>query len=402
MKIVFVADGRSPTALGWLRYWSETGHDVHLISTFPCDAPSGLTSFHLLPVAFAKMSGGQVRNTSGSVSGSSWLASLRGGLRWVRYYLGPISLPYYQRIFRNLIAEIQPDLVHALRIPFEGMLSIAMKPGIPLVVSTWGNDITLHARGSFLMAHLTRNVLDRADGLITDTRRDIQLAYEWGFKSGKPVLSVPGAGGIRLDDARAVPDVMELPEELPDAPVIVNPRGQRPGSLRQDVFFRSIPEVLQEIPQAIFVCPSLKGDNESEHLVDSLGIRSNTKLWPRLTQSQLKRLFQKSQVFVSPSIHDGTPNSLLETMACGCFPVVGDIESMREWIQPGLNGLLVDATDEHAIANAIVKAINQPALRTSAAQYNAVLIAERADYSTNMARVERFYQAVSSKPGNHN
>ena len=93
----------------------------------------------------------------------------------MRYYVGPLSLPFYQARFRSLVAEIQPDLVHALRIPFEGMLSVATPPGIPLVVSTWGNDITLHARGSFLMAYLTRRVLNRADGLITDTQRDIQL-----------------------------------------------------------------------------------------------------------------------------------------------------------------------------------------------------------------------------------
>jgi len=187
-----------------------------------------------------------------------------------------------------------------------------------------------------------------------------------------------------------------LPEELPDAPIIVNPRGQRPGSLRQDLFFQAIPEVLRKIPQAIFVCPSLRGDNESERLVDILGIRSNTKLWPRLSQPQLWTLFQKSQIFISPSVHDGTPNSLLETMACGCFPVVGDIESMREWVRPGINGLLMDANDASAIADAIEQAISQPVLRTNAAKYNAALVLERAAYLPNMARVEKFYQDVRS------
>lgn len=102
-----------------------------------------------------------------------------------------------------------------------------------------------------------------------------------------------------------------------------------------------------------------------------------------------------SQVFVSPSVHDGTPNSLLETMACGCFPVVGNIEFMREWIQTGVNGLLADATDARSIADAIVLAIRQPALRADAAKINAALIAERAAYVPNMARVEKFYKRVS-------
>ena len=397
MRILFIADGRSPTALNWLRYWVEADYKVHLISTFPCDQPPGLISFHVIPVAFGGMAGGQVKNTAGALRKFGLVGRLRGLLRLVRYFLGPISLPRYQTRVRALVAEIRPDLVHALRIPFEGMLAAATPIGIPLVVSIWGNDITLHACGSFLMARLTRRVLQRADGLLADTQRDIRLGHEWGFASGKPTLVVPGSGGIRLNEIAAGSGSEKLPEELPDVPIIVNPRGQRPGSLRQDVFFHAIPLVLKKFPRAVFVCPSLGWDVESERWVEVLGIRLNAKLWPRLDHAQLWSLFKKSQVFVSPSIHDGTPNSLLEAMACGCFPVVGNIESMREWVRTGINGLLVDATDARLVADAIVQAINQPALRTEAAKLNAALIAERAAYVPNMARVEKFYKSVKSK-----
>jgi glycosyltransferase involved in cell wall biosynthesis len=323
--------------------------------------------------------------------------SLRGILRMLRYYLGPLSLLFYRRRYGQIVSEFQPELVHALRIPFEGMLATTTPVGIPLVVSTWGNDLTLHARGSFLMAHLTRSVLHRADGLITDTQRDVGLGTDWGFAVTKSTLVVPGSGGIRVNEILAISAAEELPEELPAEPIIVNPRGQRPGSLRQDIFFQAIPLVLEKIPKAVFVCPSLIGDSDAEHWVSRLGIRNNTKLWPRLNQAQLWSLFHKSQIFVSPSVHDGTPNSLLETMACGCFPVVGNIDSMREWVQTGVNGFLVEAADAHSIANAIVQAINQPALRKEAAIFNATLIAERAAYVPNMARVEIFYKSLLPK-----
>ena len=227
---------------------------------------------------------------------------------------------------------------------------------------------------------------------MADASRDVRLGHEWGFSG--PSLVVPGGGGIRLEEFGVSPVPVTLPEELPEVPVIVNPRGQRPGSLRQDVFFQSIPLVLEKIPQAIFVCPPLAGDMEAVRWVAELGIEARTKLWPFLTQSQLRFLFKKSQVFVSPSVHDGLPNSLLEAMSCGCFPVVGDIESMREWITPGVNGLLVDATDRQALANAIVRALNETALRSRAAQINTERIAERAVYARNMARVEEFYRAL--------
>ena len=391
MRLLFVADGRSPTALSWLGYWIEAGHETHLVSTFPCDPPPGLASFHIIPAAFGGMAGGQGRNPGGSAPRRGWVGHFRGLLRPLRYVLGPLSLAPHQRRFLRLVDEIRPELVHALRIPFEGMLASVTPPGIPLVVSIWGNDLTLHARGSFLMAGLTRRTLRRADGLMADARRDIRLGGEWGFAPGKPGLVVPGAGGIRIEEIEAGAGSEALPEELPDAPIVFNPRGQRPGSLRQDVFFQSIPLVLEKVPQALFLCPNLAGDLEAEHWVDALGIRPNTKLWPRLGRGKMLRLFKQAQVFVSPSIHDGTPNSLLEAMACGCFPVVGDIESMQEWVTPGVNGLLVDATSARLLADGIIAALENPALRARAKKENARIIAGRAAYGRCMAMAEAFY-----------
>ena len=396
MRILFVADGRSPTTSSWLRYWIETGNSVHLVSTFPCKPLKGVDSFHVLPVAFGRMAGGQVKRPA-EKSRQHGMAGMRDLLLALRYFLGPLTLIFYRRRFQTLLAEIQPELVHALRIPYEGMLASATPDEIPLIVSIWGNDLTLHAHGSFFMKRLTWKVLHRADGLIADTQRDIRLGQEWGFSGAKPTLVVPGSGGIRMKELSLSSEIQELPEELPDGLIIVNPRGQRPGSLRQDVFFQAIPLVLAKVPEAFFICPTLQGDIEAEKWVDTLGIRSRTKLWPYLDQAQLWYLFQNSRIFVSPSIHDGTPNSFLEAMACGCFPIVGNIESMREWIQTGINGLLVDASEAHSIADAVVKAIKQPSLQLNAAKINAALVEKRAEYTSNMASAEFFYNAVKSR-----
>jgi len=394
MRLLFVADGRSPITISWLRHWTEDGDEVHLISTFPCDPPPGLASFHILPVAFGALGGGQAASTSLTPKGGL-VGRFRGLLRPLRYYLGPVSLlPYLQR-FRTLVTALKPDLIHALRIPFEGMLAASAPREVLLVVSTWGNDLTLHAHGSLLMRWLTRRTLRRAQGLMADAQRDIRLGREWGFSVDKPTLVIPGAGGIRLDEMRcAASEAGPLPDLPAGAPLIVNPRGSRPGSVRNDTFFRAIPRVVQENPQACFICPLLAGDPEAEHWVSLLGIEANVRLWPRLSQPQLWRLFQQVQVFVSPSAHDGTPNSLLEAMACGCFPVAGDIESLREWITPGENGFLVNPADPQTLAEAILAALGDTDLRDRAARQNARILAERADYQRCMGQVEGFYENV--------
>ncbi len=127
MHLLFVADGRSPTAQSWLKYWLEKGHETHLVSTFPCLPLQGLASFHVLPVAFGGLAGKQSGSSKNEVN-KPGLGVSKELFRWLRYYWGPLSIPAYRQQFQDIITKIQPDLVHALRIPFEGMLASAAPP----------------------------------------------------------------------------------------------------------------------------------------------------------------------------------------------------------------------------------------------------------------------------------
>ncbi len=81
-------------------------------------------------------------------------------------------------------------------------------------------------------------------------------------------------------------------------------------------------------------------------------------------------------------------------MACGCFPIAGDLESLREWITPGVNGLLVEPTKPPALAEAVLQALDQPALRLKAKEINLGLIRERAEVNLVRSQIEVFYQRM--------
>ncbi|NJN44014.1 MAG: hypothetical protein HC806_04330 [Anaerolineae bacterium] len=68
MKILFVADGRSPIALNWIKHFTQTGHEVHLVSTFPCQPDLKLASLHIIPVAFS----GAVGETASRSGGAAY------------------------------------------------------------------------------------------------------------------------------------------------------------------------------------------------------------------------------------------------------------------------------------------------------------------------------------------
>jgi hypothetical protein len=359
----------------------------------------------IMPVAFGWLAGEPGSTRSGAAKGlPAAVKSLIGRARSLfmkgRYLFGPITIFFYAPAFYHAIQAFQPDLVHALRIPFEGMLASFGPSQVPFAVSIWGNDLTLHARGSSLMSSLTRRVLHRACGLLADARRDLRLANEWGLDPACPTLEVPGSGGIDLVEISRARDTLpyHLVDSLPaGVPLVINPRGLRPGSVRTDTFFKAIPLVLKHAPQATFLCPAMDGQVEAQRWLDRLEIGARVRLMPALSQAALWDLFHRAEVLISVSEHDGTPNSVLEGMACGCFPIVGDIESLREWITGGLNGLLVDPGDPVALANAILQAINDPDLRCRAAEINHQIIADRAEVSKIREEIEKFYRAVVKK-----
>ena len=402
MRLLFIADGRSPTALNWMRSFIEKEEEVHLLSTFACEPALELASLNIVPVAFSGFAGGP-----SSGSGKTKRRSVLRGARWIRlrawlrHWLGPLTLTPAVRQVAALIEAIDPDLIHAMRIPFEGMLAAAADPEAPLLLSIWGNDFTLHAPSTPLMARYTRKTLARTDGLLADCRRDQKLAYTRGFPQDRPSIVLPASGGIRWQDFHpAGTDAGDWPgalanlsgKILADAPVVVNPRGFR-SYVRNDTFFQSIPKILAVHPHAIFLCPAMAGERAAEEWLRRLDIGEEVFLLPHLTRSEMARVYQRAQVTVSVSEHDGTPNTLLEAMACGCFPVAGDIESLREWIVDGENGFLIDPGNPTALAGAVSRALSDPGLRARAADRNQTLIDDRAAHAKVMARAFEFYRS---------
>jgi len=383
MRLLFVVDARSPIAMNWIRHFTERGDDeVYIASTFPCDLDVSIKGFEFIPVAFSS-----VKKPGQRPGGASYTLNLRTK---IRQWLGPLTIRRAAPRLREFIGKVKPDLVHAMRIPYEGMLAAEAYTGVPLIVSIWGNDFTLHGPSTPLMKHYTHWTMQVADGLHADCRRDVRLAREWGFSVDRSSLVAPGNGGIRTD-------VFHPAEKPMEEPVILNPRGVR-QYVRNDCFFKAIPLVLKKHPNARFLCASMEGEGQILQWIKELGIEGAVELLASVPNMEMANVYRCAQILVSPSIHDGTPNTLLEGMACGCFPTAGDLESIREWITPNENGLLFDSNNSQAIADAIIAAIENKNLREKAAGLNQKIIASRAEYQMNMQMADKFYGKLIRKP----
>src|SRR5687768_13772721 len=147
MRLLFIADGRSSHTALWLRHFVDRGHEVYLISTHPCrrEQFKNVRVFEV-PIWARARDSGEVKNATvaRATKQHNWHSVLRA--RGVDRAFRPIWekwLPYeaYRLVARvkDLIAAIQPDLVHALRLPIEGYVAALAAPK-RLVLSTWGCD----------------------------------------------------------------------------------------------------------------------------------------------------------------------------------------------------------------------------------------------------------------------
>jgi len=95
--------------------------------------------------------------------------------------------------------------------------------------------------------------------------------------------------------------------------------------------------------------------------------------------SSVQTALQECRIYVLPSYREGTPRSVLEAMATGRPILTTDAPGCRETVIDGVNGFLVPPRNSEALANAMLRLIEQPESETH----------RMAQASLNLAR-ERF------------
>ncbi len=78
---------------------------------------------------------------------------------------------------------------------------------------------------------------------------------------------------------------------------------------------------------------------------------------------QMPALFAENDIFVFPSIVEGTPLAVQEAMAAGLAVVTTETCGMIDLIENDFDGLLIRPADSEALENAILRLIQNPELR---------------------------------------
>ncbi|MBV52776.1 MAG: hypothetical protein CL816_01765 [Coxiellaceae bacterium] len=80
-------------------------------------------------------------------------------------------------------------------------------------------------------------------------------------------------------------------------------------------------------------------------------------------QEDIASIYQESDIAILPSYREGLPMSLLEAASCGLPIITTNTAGCREICKHGVNGLLVNVKDAHALADAILNLASHNILR---------------------------------------
>ena len=113
---------------------------------------------------------------------------------------------------------------------------------------------------------------------------------------------------------------------------------------------------------------------------------------------KLPSLLRRSQLFVLPSLYEGTPKSLLEAMACGVAVVAARTPGNTGVVTQGENGLLAEPTPG-ALAEAISSLLGDAALRERLGEAAARYVREHHSAQSAAAQEAALIRSLAAERG---
>jgi glycosyltransferase involved in cell wall biosynthesis len=393
MRILFVAMAMSVHTARWVRQLLETGWDIHVFDLMEGSITPelrGVTAYTFYRPKKLKCNIKELYTVWPFFRGAGFARRLIPHTIWNRLFPSRVDT------LQKLILRLKPDILHSMEMQHETypLLEVKKKLGgsfkMPWIYSSWGSDLYFYGSQQTHCGRI-KSVLSQCDYYIADCHRDIELAKQLGFK-GQVLGVFPGVGGFETTTMRE----LMLPGRS-SARRVIALKGYEGWAGRALVGLRALElcaELIQGYTVEIFSA-SPKVQRVAHSICRSKGI--HIKIIPQSLSDEVVKLMGRTRLAIGLSISDGTPNSMLEAMIMGAFPIQSGTSCADEWIENGKTGLIVPPEDPEIIAAAISRAVTDDALVDSAAEENMRVATERLDRSVTQPQLIAMYEKVAAQ-----
>lgn len=383
MRICYLADGRYIHTHRWLRYFSEHGQDMHLVSFAP------LNPEHVRAVEDA---------------GARYLGEL-GNFHLKRFWLTASEL----LSLRRLLAREKIDVLHCHFLSSHTWYA-ALSGFRPLVITIMGGGDVCgpgwRPEGK-RARYLTPYALRHAD-LITSWSRVMADAVRPYCREETPIEVVHG--GVDLKRFHRGPKQDYLRERLnlrPDAKVVFSPRLMRPlSNITQIAAAAGL--IREKVPNThfVFAAPAEQRDEtyeaEVRRLLSEGGALEDSRFIGAIPHNEMADYHRLADVTVSIPTTDGTPMTALESMACGTPVVVGDIPDYDQYyFDKGKTVLMVNPADAGSVAQAIVELLTDSSLAETLSAEAERRVRERGSHDAQMSKMNQLYSGLFRNGKDH-
>jgi glycosyltransferase involved in cell wall biosynthesis len=180
--------------------------------------------------------------------------------------------------------------------------------------------------------------------------------------------------------------------EIPPGWKTVGTMGRLHQQKGMEFLLRAAPAILKDFPETIFL---VVGDgplrNRLEGLSHQLGLTRKVKFIGY--REDVRHILGVIDVAVLPSLWEGAPVALLETMAMGRPIVATDVDGMKDILRHGETALLVPPGDPEAIAAAVGNLLTH---KRFAARLGAASFKESRNYDARYAadKLQKLYLKI--------
>ena len=193
------------------------------------------------------------------------------------------------------------------------------------------------------------------DLYITVSEKDRGALLAAGLPEEKIEL-IYNAVDVNLSDIRGDPGSLREKFDLPSNSVICTAVGRLVPVKGYDVLISAMQKVASQVPQLFCL---IVGEGESKEELSAqirqAGLEDRVRLLGYYDRDNAMSILKSSDLFVMPSLYEGTPIALLEAAALARPILASSTGGIPELVQPQEHAFLVPPGDPEALAQGLLK-----------------------------------------------